>query len=46
MPTVGVDFEELARDPEGLSPADLRSLAREAALAALGREPEAPKRLP
>jgi len=46
IPTVGVDVEELARDPEGLSPADLRSLAREAALAALGREPEAPKRLP
>jgi transitional endoplasmic reticulum ATPase len=41
MPTVGVDFEELARDTEGFSPADLRSLAQEAALAAMAREPEA-----
>ena len=37
MPTVGVSLEELASDTEGLSPADLRSLAQEAALAAMTR---------
>jgi len=37
MPTVAVRFEELARDTDGMSPADLRSLAQEAALAAMGR---------
>ena len=37
MPTVGVRLEEVARDTEGLSPADLRSLAQEAALAAMAR---------
>jgi transitional endoplasmic reticulum ATPase len=37
MPTVGVRFEEIARDSEGMSPADLKSLAQEAALAAMAR---------
>ena len=37
MPTVGVRFEELAASTEGFSPADLRSLAQEAALAAMTR---------
>ncbi|HWG55212.1 MAG TPA: AAA family ATPase [Gaiellaceae bacterium] len=37
MPTVAVRLEELARDSEGLSPADLKSLAQEAALAAMAR---------
>ena len=37
MPTVGVRLDELARDTEGLSPADLKSLAQEAALAAMAR---------
>ena len=37
MPTVAVRLEELARETEGLSPADLRSLAQEAALAAMAR---------
>ncbi len=32
---------ELARETEGFSPADLRSLAQEAALAAMAREPDA-----
>ena len=41
MPTLGVDLEEPTRDTEGFSPADLRSLAQEAALAAMAREPEA-----
>ena len=35
MPTVGVRLEELARETEGMSPADLKSLAQEAALAAM-----------
>jgi ATP-dependent 26S proteasome regulatory subunit len=38
MPTVGVRFEELARETDGFSPADLRSLAQEAALAAMARD--------
>ena len=37
MPTVGVRLEELAAETEGMSPADLRSLAQEAALAAMTR---------
>ncbi len=37
MPTVGVSLEELARDSDGLSPADLKALAQEAALAAMTR---------
>ena len=37
MPTVGVSLEELARNSEGLSPADLKALAQEAALAAMTR---------
>ncbi len=38
MPTVGVRLEEIARETEGFSPADLRSLAQEAALAAMARD--------
>ena len=37
MPTVGVSLEDLARKSEGLSPADLKALAQEAALAAMTR---------
>jgi transitional endoplasmic reticulum ATPase len=37
MPTVAVDLEELARQTEGFSPADLKSVAQEAALAAMTR---------
>jgi transitional endoplasmic reticulum ATPase len=37
MPTVGVRFDELAAETEGFSPADLKSLAQEAALAAMSR---------
>jgi transitional endoplasmic reticulum ATPase len=37
MPTVGVDLAELARRSDGFSPADLKSLAQEAALAAMSR---------
>ena len=37
MPTVGVDVEQLARDTDGLSPADLKGLCQEAALAAMAR---------
>jgi transitional endoplasmic reticulum ATPase len=37
MPTVGVSLDEIARDTDGLSPADLKSLAQEAALAAMAR---------
>ena len=37
MPTVGVHYEELAAATKGLSPADLKSLAQEAALAAMAR---------
>jgi transitional endoplasmic reticulum ATPase len=46
MPTVGVRLEELARDSDGLSPADLKGLCQEAALAAMtrtsGQEGQAP----
>jgi transitional endoplasmic reticulum ATPase len=37
MPTLGVSLEEIARNTDGLSPADLKSLAQEAALAAMAR---------
>jgi transitional endoplasmic reticulum ATPase len=37
MPTVGVDLERLARESDGMSPADLKSLAQEAALAAMAK---------
>jgi transitional endoplasmic reticulum ATPase len=37
MPTVGVDLAALARRTDGFSPADLKSLAQEAALAAMAR---------
>jgi len=37
MPTVGVRLEELARDSEGMSPADLKALCQEAALAAMAK---------
>jgi transitional endoplasmic reticulum ATPase len=37
MPTVAVRLEELARETDGLSPADLKALCQEAALAAMSR---------
>jgi transitional endoplasmic reticulum ATPase len=37
MPTVAVRLDELARETEGLSPADLKALCQEAALAAMAR---------
>jgi transitional endoplasmic reticulum ATPase len=37
MPTVGVRLDELAAATDGFSPADLKSLAQEAALAAMAR---------
>ncbi|MBW3592443.1 MAG: AAA family ATPase [Actinobacteria bacterium] len=37
MPTVGVRLEELAAASDGMSPADLKSLAQEAALVAMAR---------
>ncbi len=37
MPTVRVRLDELARNTEGFSPADLKALAQEAALAAMAR---------
>jgi transitional endoplasmic reticulum ATPase len=37
MPTVAVRLEELARESEGMSPADLKALCQEAALAAMAR---------
>jgi transitional endoplasmic reticulum ATPase len=37
MPTVDVRLDELARETEGFSPADLKSLCQEAALAAMAR---------
>jgi len=40
MPTVGVQLEELAAATDGFSPADLKSLAQEAALAAMTRTGE------
>jgi len=40
MPTVGVRLAEIAAATEGFSPADLKSVAQEAALAAMARDPE------
>lgn len=40
MATVDVRLEEIARDSDGMSPADLKSLAQEAALAAMARSRE------
>jgi transitional endoplasmic reticulum ATPase len=37
MPTVGVRFDELAQATDGMSPADLKALAQEAALSAMAR---------
>jgi transitional endoplasmic reticulum ATPase len=37
MPTVGVRVEELARETDGMSPADLKALCQEAAMAAMAR---------
>jgi SpoVK/Ycf46/Vps4 family AAA+-type ATPase len=37
MPTVAVDLASLAERTEGFSPADLKALAQEAALAAMSR---------
>jgi transitional endoplasmic reticulum ATPase len=37
MPTVGVELDELARQTDGMSPADLKALCQEAALAAMAR---------
>jgi SpoVK/Ycf46/Vps4 family AAA+-type ATPase len=42
MPTVAVRLDELARETEGLSPADLKSLCQEAALAAMARAGPSP----
>jgi transitional endoplasmic reticulum ATPase len=41
MPTVGVRLEELARETDGMSPADLKALCQEAALAAMARSADA-----
>ena len=41
MPTVGVRLDELARETDGMSPADLKALAQEAALSAMARAPGA-----
>jgi SpoVK/Ycf46/Vps4 family AAA+-type ATPase len=38
MPTVNVDLDRLAAGTEGFSPADLRALTQEAALAAMARQ--------
>jgi SpoVK/Ycf46/Vps4 family AAA+-type ATPase len=38
MPTVAVQLEELARQTDGLSPADLKALCQEAGLAAMSRD--------
>ena len=37
MPTVGVELDKLAAETEGFSPADLKGLCQEAALAAMAR---------
>ncbi|MDQ3103310.1 MAG: AAA family ATPase, partial [Actinomycetota bacterium] len=42
MPTVSVRLDELARETDGMSPADLKSLCQEAALAAMARDGETP----
>ena len=44
MPTVGVRLEELARETDGMSPADLKALCQEAALAAMARDATARSR--
>jgi transitional endoplasmic reticulum ATPase len=41
MPTVGVRLDELARETEGMSPADLKAVCQEAALAAMARGADA-----
>lgn len=41
MPTVGVDLDGLARRTDAFSPADLKALCQEAALAAMARGSEA-----
>jgi transitional endoplasmic reticulum ATPase len=46
MPTVGVDLEALAERSEGLSPADLKALCQEAALAAMARDGEGDRGTP
>ena len=38
MPTVAVSLDEIARETDGFSPADLKALCQEAALATLARE--------
>jgi transitional endoplasmic reticulum ATPase len=38
MPTIGVRLDELGRDTDGMSPADLKALCQEAGLAAMGRD--------
>jgi transitional endoplasmic reticulum ATPase len=40
MPTIGVRLEDLARDTDGMSPADLKAICQEAALAAMARGAE------
>ena len=40
MPTVAVRLEEIARDSDGMSPADIKALCQEAALAAMTRGSE------
>ena len=42
MPTVAIRLDELARDTDGMSPADIKSLCQEAALAAMARDGETP----
>jgi transitional endoplasmic reticulum ATPase len=41
MPTVGVDLDRLAERTQGFSPADLKALCQEAALAAMARSGDA-----
>ena len=41
MPTVDVRLDELARETDGMSPADLKALAQEAALVAMARDDSA-----
>ena len=41
MPTVGVDLDGVARRTQGFSPADLKALCQEAALAAMARSADA-----
>nr|MBA2298958.1 ATP-binding protein [Actinomycetota bacterium] len=42
MPTVGIQLAELARETDGMSPADIKALCQEAALAAMAREGQTP----